>query len=221
MTQTDSLLQGLPVLQRLALSYAPRSAAPPTLALLALDARMAGIVRTASEPLLAQLRLAWWREQLEKSETERPGGEPLLAALEDWRGGKQALVDLANGWEEMTGEAPLTTAAFERLADARGKAFAALAERIGAPDSHGTARRLGRNWALADIAAHLGHPEEQRIARDLAQRQDWRTARLSRKMRPLAVLHGLAARATRRGEGLEERSPTAMLAAIRLGFLGR
>ena len=89
MSETDSLLGSLPVLHRLALTYAPARATRPTLALLALDARLAGIVRSASEPMLAQLRLAWWREQLEIDLTARPAGEPLLAVLESWRNNRQ------------------------------------------------------------------------------------------------------------------------------------
>jgi hypothetical protein len=36
-----------------------------TLALLALDARLAAILRGRREPIAAQLRLAWWREMLD------------------------------------------------------------------------------------------------------------------------------------------------------------
>lgn len=221
MSETQSLVAGLPVLQRLALSYAPSSVSQPTLALLALDVRLAGIVRAASEPMLAQLRLAWWREQLASDQSVRPAGEPLLEILASWDGMFDALVGLVNGWEEMTAEAPLAASAFEGLADARGKAFAALAERFGTENDSKAAGRLARNWAIADIAARLSHSEERQRARDLAKAQDWQPVRLSRRMRPLAVLHGLAARATKRGEGLDELPPSALFSALRLGLVGR
>lgn len=221
MDDRDGLLGGLPVLQRLALSYAPASARKATLALLALDTRLAGIVRSSSEPMLAQLRLAWWREQLEADASARRAGEPLLAALENWCGQREALIGLVNGWEEITREPPLPGSALEALAHARGAAFAALAEQTGEPRDREAALRLGKSWAIADIAARLSHPEERRIARELAERQDWRRARLSRKMRPLVVLHGLAAGAVRRGHDLDKLPPSAMIAALRLGLLGR
>jgi phytoene synthase len=50
-----SLLEALPTAQRLALSYAPPSARPATLALLALDARLGAAVRQRGEPVLATL----------------------------------------------------------------------------------------------------------------------------------------------------------------------
>lgn len=221
MSDTDSLVSGLPVLQRLALSYAPASASLPTLALLALDVRLAGIVRAASEPMLAQLRLAWWRELLAAHLSARPTGEPLLEILPSWEGDFDTLAGLVNGWEEMTGAVPLASSAIEGLAAARGKAFSVLALRIGTERDHAAAERLGRSWAFADIAAHLSHSEERQRAQALAQAQDWRPARLSRNMRPLAVLHGLASRATKRGEGLDRLPPSALLTALRLGTLGR
>ncbi len=221
MNEETTLLDGLPVLQRLALSYAPAAVRRPTLALLALDTRLAGIVRSASEPMLAQLRLAWWREQLEADAPSVPAGEPLLAALQSWESGRKNLAGLVDGWEHIIGEPPLPADALERLADARGSAFAALAERFATAADRSAALRLGRNWALADIAARLSQSQERRIARALAEAQDWAPARLSRAMRPLTVLHGLAARATKRGEAFGELPPSAILAALRLGLLGR
>ncbi|MEZ5737879.1 MAG: hypothetical protein R3E09_19115, partial [Novosphingobium sp.] len=159
--------------------------------------------------------------QLSKDWPEQPAGEPLLQILQDWEGGSQPLVGLINGWEEMTGEAPLASSALEALADARAKAFVALADQFGTAADREPALRLGQNWALADIAAHLSHPEERRVASQLARARDWRVTPMSRNMRPLAILHGLAARATRRGENLHELSPSAMFTVLRLGFFGR
>jgi phytoene synthase len=216
-----SLIEELPPLQRLALAYAPASVRKPTLALLALDTRLAAILRAAREPMLAQLRLAWWREQLRTEPSAWPRGEPLLAALQSWAAAREALVALVDGWEAMTGAAPLPAAALEALATARGGAFAALAGLAGAGGDREAAARLGGNWALADLAAHLGDPQERRSARALAEARDWRRARLPRSMRPLVVLHGLAARALARGGREDERSLGALLAAVRLGLLGR
>lgn len=218
---TSGLLDGLPVQQRLALAYAPASARTPTLALLALDTRLASILRGSSEPMLAQLRLAWWREQLVTEATRWPEGEPLLAALRSWQGRRADLVELVNGWEQLTGQAPLPPAALEGFAQARGNAFGALAELLGCPEDITAARRFGQNWALADMAAHLSHKEERGAAHALMEQRDWRRARLSRRMRPLAVLHGLAARRVRQGRVLAAHSPGDLLVALRLGLIGR
>ena len=118
MSDSDSLLESLPPARRLALAYAPAAARLPLLAFLALDVRLAGIVRNSHEPMLAQLRLAWWREQLQRDGGAWPEGEPLLAALRSWDGRHDALVPLVDAWEGMTGAPPLDPAVFEALAQA-------------------------------------------------------------------------------------------------------
>jgi phytoene synthase len=205
----------------MALAYAPASAREPTLALFALDARLASLIRQASEPMLAQLRLAWWREALSGDPARWPGGEALLAVLRCWRGRLEALVQLVDGWEAMSGDAPLASEELDRLASARGEAFGSLAEIVGASGHAQAAAIRGRAWALADIASRLTHPEEITAAMSLVAEQDWKTGGLPRGLRPLAVLHGLAARSVRRDEQLGQGGPLALVAAVRLGLLGR
>lgn len=208
-------------MQRLALSYAPAASRLPTLALLALDRRLAGIVRGSREPMLAQLRLAWWREQLAADAARWPEGEPLLNALRSWQGQHGGLTALVDAWEVLTGTAPLPEAALEDFGRARGEAFAALARALGAEGDADAAQRLGRDWALADLAVHVSHPEERSRARALAQNASRSGRRPSRRLRPLAVLHGLALRRLRRDEEGEDLSPGAFALALRLGLLGR
>lgn len=216
MTDNDFLQQLHPV-TRLALAYATRSSRPRLLAFIALDMRLAGIVRNSREPMLAQLRLAWWREQLRQDGADWPEGESLLAALRSWNGKHRELEPLVDGWEAMTGTAPLPEAAFLQLADARGTAFAALAGDI----AQGDAKRMGRNWALVDIAGRLTNPQERATVTALANAQDWRRGSLPRSLRPLVVLHGLAKRSLRAGDNGITDSPTSLIAAMRLGLLGR
>jgi phytoene synthase len=208
----EGLVGALPPLQRLALAYAPAAAREPTLALLVLDQRLAGIVRNSHEPSLAQLRLAWWREQLQIDAAQWPRGEPLLALLKSWNGGHHAAVELVNGWEYLTGPAPLPAADLLAFANGRGAAFAGLARVLGADPA--PALQLGRQWALADLAAHVAHPEEQEKARSLLA-MEGKPPRVARALRPLTVLHGLAAK------GRDGQTPAALLTALRLGLLGR
>lgn len=163
--------------------------------------------------MLAQLRLAWWREQLKSDAAGWPAGEPLLAALKSWQGRHGALAALVDGWELLTGPAPLAAAALDGFAEGRGDGFAGLAEVTGARDDPAKVRELGRAWALADLAAHVAHPEERKAAAALAEAAH--APRLSRAMRTLTVLHGLARHQQR---GL---SPGTLFAAMRLGLLGR
>ena len=97
---SSALLADLPPVQRLALAYASSRSRPAILSLLALDARLAAILRGRREPIAAQMRLAWWRDMLARPKSEWPAGEPVLEALCAWNdpGG---LAALAEGWEAL------------------------------------------------------------------------------------------------------------------------
>ena len=211
------LAKSLTPLARLALAYAPASARADWLTLLALDARLAGIVRSAREPMLAQLRLAWWRDRLSGDPAGWPKGEPLLRRLAGWGAEASGLAALVDGWEALLGEAPLDPAALAAFADGRSAAVAALAGQINADRSG--ARGHARRWALADLVLHLGDPAERSSAAALLS-EALAHPRLPAPLRPLAVLGGLSERAVRRGAAEALSGPGALLAAIRLGILG-
>ena len=215
-------IESLPLLQRLALSYAPREARPLTLGLMALDQRLAGIVSRASEPMLAQIRLAWWRELLRQEPESWPKGEPLLALLQNWGGDAAKLVPLVDGWESaVTGEDDLAASDIERLAGARGEAFGVLATVLGHQGAAKIASRMAHDWALADLASHLSAPNDRETARVLLAHAAWDRKRLPRALRPVSVLNGLAARSARTGTGLDQLSPSAIIPAMRIGLFGR
>jgi phytoene synthase len=216
--EISPFLATLPTEQRLALAYSGSAQRHVLLGFFALDSRLAGIVRGASEPLLGQVQLAWWRDQLALPPQLRPRGEPLLALLEAWRDEADSLSGLVDGWELMLGDAPLAATALAGHAEARAQACAALARLVGAPAHAAEALRAGRSWALADLATRLGNEAERAAAFELADRQDWRPARLPRGLRPLTVLHGLARRRRGRAELLD--GPLALGAALRLGLFG-
>ena len=72
---------GLSPPQKLAITYAPVSVRAQFEWLLALDQRLLSVLHRASEPMIAQLRLSWWRDALKAPCDKRPKGEPLLAGL--------------------------------------------------------------------------------------------------------------------------------------------
>ena len=84
---------------------------------------------------------------------------------------------------------------------------------------------MGQSWALADIASHLSDQREREAVLSLVRAQDWRWQPLPRKLRPLAVLHGLAARTNWHDAAMSPQtislSPGALLAAVRIGITGR
>jgi phytoene synthase len=214
------LIETLPLIERVSLAYAPAYARLPTLALFALDTRLAGLLRNSREPMLAQLRLAWWRETLAQESDAWPAGEPLLAALHSWNGRHKALTALVDGWETLTDQAPLPRAALETMAAGRGEAFAALSVVLERAQEADAARELGSKWALADLAMRLSNAEEREAAESMLNAQKAGKPRVSRPLRPLLVLHGLAERRLSTGEEAGARSPAALLKAMRLGLFG-
>lgn len=72
-------------------------------ALFALDAQMASIVLQAREPMLAQIRLQWWQDVIGKAAADRPGANPVLAALAPLEAQglnlQAALAPVVQGWQ--------------------------------------------------------------------------------------------------------------------------
>lgn len=213
---TQDLLAELPPAQRLALAYAPKAARSATLALLALDARLGAVLRRQGEPVLAQMRFAWWRDTLRKGKTEWLGGDAVLALLGEWRD-PAALVPLVDGWEGLLAER-LDAGIVSGFAGGRGLAFAQLAAELGAEPA-GVEACAGW-WALGDLAANVGDPAERATVIGMAAAlPPCRT--LPRKLRPLAVLAGLGRRSLARGGTALLDRPRTVLLAARLGIVGR
>jgi 15-cis-phytoene synthase len=205
MSELD-FLATLPIERRLALSYAPARSRGLWLGLFALDARLSGIVRDAREPMLAQIKLAWWREELAKPLAARRRGEPLLELLAAWGDEAAGLAALIDGWEILQSDEMLGGDDLAAVLNARAIACRALADRlvIGAEGIE----QAARGWAAADFAPMSAGP----IVRD------WPRIALPREMRPLQVLYGLAAR--RSGQTPLIPGPIAAMAAVRLGLFG-
>jgi phytoene synthase len=209
-------LVDLPPPQRLALSYTPARARPATLALLALDARLAATVRGRRETIASQLRLAWWRDMFARPSTEWPRGEPQLEVLRGWRD-TSCLGALADGWEALLAE-ELTLAAVAEFAAGRGQGFACLAREIGA-DSGENVEQAARVWALADLAANLSDGAERALVVEHAR--DLTVPPLPAALRPLAVLAGLGQAALAKGGAPLLSGPGSALRVLRIGFAGR
>ena len=111
----EDLLEECTEVARIALASAGRNRSV-WLAAFALDGRIGRMVLGASEPLLGQMRLAWWRDQLALPESARPQGDPLLDLIgTEWAGHERALSDLVDGWEALLGERPLSEPAMQEF----------------------------------------------------------------------------------------------------------
>lgn len=121
----------------------PRDRRAALATLWALAERLTKLLRDAREPLIAQIKLAWWRDMtglLANDPAALPKGEPLLAELQQsWagQGGLDALVDAA--------EAMLLADSGDTRSDAARALGAALFGLSGGADAAGA--RWGLLWA--------------------------------------------------------------------------
>ena len=111
----------------------PRGERAALMALWKLEARLFGVVAQRREVVLAQIKLAWWRERLAQVAAdphELPKGEPLLAELAATWKGRASLASVAEAYEAIM---------LADHRDALSNAGQALA----------TAMQVGRAWGLA------------------------------------------------------------------------
>ncbi|RYD56338.1 MAG: hypothetical protein EOP60_05230 [Sphingomonadales bacterium] len=180
----------------LALSYAGEGRGALA-ALLALDDSLATLLRTTREPALGQMRLAWWREGLERLDTAPPPAEPVLQAIAADvmpRGVSGAsLVPIVHGWEVLIEEEHLGADALRRFGEGRGALFVVAARAMAATAADPVAA-AGQGWALADLARNLGADAEADEARRQATPllEAAAAARWSRQGRALGALAHLA-----------------------------
>jgi 15-cis-phytoene synthase len=183
----------------LACLYAPAVARPGLIALMALDLELAQLVVTTTEPMLGEIRLAWWRERLEELDAGKVPAQPLLAALKAHalpvvRGAD--LAGLEDRWIDMLGHDGVTDAHV-----AGGGLLFALAARLLGGDA-AEADALGRAWVLGEAVAG-------------------RTAPALRPLRALAVLALRDAARARAAQAVEPRGSLgrqwAMLKAVAFG----
>lgn len=214
--------------RRLALAYVPRVRRAAVHALWQLDATFASILRTGRDPMLNRIKLAWWREALERLDHEPAPAQPVLAAVEQHvirlgvSGSQMAAME--EGWALLAEPGALGDAELDGYAAARGEGlFAATAQLLGAelpPD----AEAAGQGWALADLARHSGRSNEAVAALAGAERRlRSLSLRWPTPLRPLGMLAVLAARDARTGKPGEWEQPGApgrMLRMLRYRLTG-
>ena len=190
----------------------------------ALDERFGAIVSSTSEPMIGLMRLAWWREALEKLDSDPAPAEPLLGLLAHHAlplglsGAKLAAIE--DGWAALIDGEP-DEAAIARHGRERGRnLFTAAAAMLGAHDPRLAA--AGEAWALTDLGYRHSNAEVRKTAlagaRQLAA--DLPKDRWPPAARPLAALFVLARRdaaASARAQGRPDR----MLRMLALRLIGR
>ncbi len=172
----------LPPPANLAVAYTPVAFRPAFSLLLQLDVRFADIVRKAREPMIAQIKLAWWRDAFAAEPALRPKGEPLLQALGACGDviAPSALGDLVSAWELMLGEGEWAAQDVEKHAALRGRAiFGSYAVWIGQrSDVSALSHQWARDGLRLEFPSKLSAPNNQPLP----------ALPKGRKLRPLSIL---------------------------------
>lgn len=213
---SGALILSVSPAEALAMNYAPQQWRLRYGALFALDARLRRYVLTNTEPLLSQIKLAWWREQMDKP----VDGEPILAAVHGgWREDKNILRQLVDAYEGLLGATPVDEARAKELLSASAQAFASMAQRTGEGQHALTVQRQGELWSSAWL---LGHRlVTNNWPRYLVGSENLPVPRLPRALRPIAVVGALGRRSLARGGAPIVGSAADVAVALRAGMVGR
>ncbi|MDQ2893695.1 MAG: squalene/phytoene synthase family protein [Pseudomonadota bacterium] len=187
----------------LAIALAPPTARAALTALFALDARLAEVASSTREPTLGQLRLAWWRDALDRLDRAPTPAEPTLRALENLvllHGVTGAdLSGMAAGWEAIVAGPTPDLAALVEYGTARGSALFGAAARVLGTHINARIDAAGRGWAVAEIMRRWSDPTLIALARgqasssfDEAFATAWPSAERTLGILALLAMHDIA-----------------------------
>ena len=188
--------------------YWPAELRPAFDALFAIDDALAEVVTSSTQPALGAIRLAWWREALERLDASPAPPEPRLQAVARVllpRGiSGRDLAGLEDGWATLLDEASDTG----RIGQRGERLFSIAARLVGANDNQLVP--AGRLFAHAQLnRRRLGpihHAAE--AMRMLAGH------RFPRRLRPLTALARLAARDFKQAPIIEPEATPGRAAAL-------
>ena len=198
--------------------YWPVELRPAFDALFGIDDAMAEVVASSTQPALGAIRLAWWREALERLDTNPPPPEPRLQAVAKEllpRGVTGAeLGAIEGGWARQLEPAPWDVGTAEAIWFRGRHLFALAARLIGASDPQ--VEPAGGAWALADAARRCGDAQSREPLLDHARTLSagLRGHRFDKKSRPVTMLAALARRDIDRGAPFEPEATPGRAATL-------
>jgi len=179
----------------LALAYVPAGRRAAVGALWRLDAALGAALAGGREPLIARIKLAWWREALERLDREPAPAEPVLQeaaafVLPVVSGAELAAME--EGWAVLPSAEILGPAELQAYAAKRGGLLFRYTARLLGGEGEGP-EEAGQAWALVDLARHCGTREDADVALAAARERPF-PRRWPARLRPLGMLAMLAAR---------------------------
>jgi phytoene synthase len=188
--------------------YWPIELRPAFDALFGIDDALAEVVATSTQPALGAIRLAWWREALERLDIITPPPEPRLQAVASEllpRGisGKE-LAALEDGWAALLDEQP----DLDRVGRRGSFLFVIGAKLLGGSDPRLEA--AGRQFAVGQLARQ-GLMAPQLPREEMKQLSGYR---FPSALRPLTALARLAARDVKRAQEIEPEATPGRAVAL-------
>jgi phytoene synthase len=208
----------------LAVAYAPADRRAALTTLFTLDERFGQVVASTAEPMIGLMRLAWWREALEKLDRDPAPAEPLLGLIAErilphGVSGAQ-LAAIEHGWSALIDGEPDDEAIARHGRERGGNLFSAAATLLGTDDPR--LRTAGEVWALVDLSLRHSQQSVRDAARMRARSliEAVPSGRWPSSVRALAALYVLARRDAERGER-RQGSPGRLLRMLALRLFGR
>lgn len=187
--------------------YWPAELRPAFDALLDIDEAMCDVVAKATEPALAAIKLAWWRERLEEIDRGIVPAEPVLEAtaqlVAETTLTGTLLAELVERWEPLLDDFPWEGETFGAVAG-RGAflfGFAGMILGTGQPE---LAALAGSLWSLVDVARHCSDADSRDVLIEVAGgRLEGFSGTAEASVRPLTMLGLLARRDIERWPDIE------------------
>lgn len=215
-------LEDLSAAHQLTLAYLSGDERAALSAGFALDQRLSRIVRNANEPILAQMRISWWREMLNDDLAKRPKGDVVLASIgTNWLGREGPLIQLADAWEELLVTETLGEEAIDRISQNRSAFIVEAVGRAGDNSLLPHLEAISKRWALVDLAVHCSSAVESKKIMDMARAITVRSRALPRKLRGIAVLDALVRHSLKHGARPLAEGRIGALVAFRAGLIGQ
>ena len=159
--------------------FAPLRARPGLMAVSAFALEVAQIPFRIREPAMGQLRVAWWREALDRIDAGVPSEHPVAAALSavsERRRPLPVLTAVLDACDHGLRDPGDPTRASRKIAAATQRAWLAVLD-VHDADSHAAAALVGEAWAIALAPDRDAGPDEGRhCLREAGERRPRRGA---------------------------------------------
>jgi phytoene synthase len=212
----------------LALTYVPAERRPALASLWRLDAALGAVLAGGREPLISQIKLAWWRDSLARLDQAPPPAEPVLQEVARHilpRGIKGSqLARMEEGWSILLGSEALTASDLDNYSGSRGALLFRHSSQLLGIQMNARVKRAGEGWALADLARHSNEVDATAALEAARERlSDVVEQRWPKSLRPLGMLAMLARRDADRGleDAEPQGTPGRMIRMLRHRFTGR